>query len=629
MALPTRPTFIRYIVLGLTTAVAVLLYLDRFCLGYVAPYIRENLGLTNREIAFVLDAFFYTYAFGQIPCGWLSDRFGARLMLSFYLAVWSSLTGLMGLAQGMAVLVAFRLGCGLFEAGAYPSCAGIIRRWIPYQRRGLASGVVSIGGRIGGTVVPTLTAYLMVAFVPASAPSTFAPRDILDARGLAPLGVQPFADPAGPTLADVLEPRIRGVLSAQARQIIDPIAADVAAQIEIMAAATPDVGRRRLYRKLLERHPVALPTEQAAVVAEALNRLLEWPELITREEVQRFRHKLEAEAVRLSEADGTPSADQLARRNRLVLEAAFPAALRKIYGEGWRPVLLIYGSTGVMLALVFWLLVRDTPARHPFANPAEVQLIQQSEPATVATLTPVSGSALWKGILTSRSLWLSAAVQFGTNFSWVFVPNLFPLYLQQAHQVPELERGWMVSLPFAVSLPMLIVGGWWTDRMTRRVGARWGRALPMALTRFAAAAGFLACVWLEAPWPITVALCFAALVSDMGLPAVWAYCLDVGGRNVGLVLGWGNMWGNLGAALSATTLVFIQESVQGPAGWRVAFATCGTVFLAIGVACFGIDATQPIVSTPENGPADENAAKNACTLPEDKNSVGDSRNRPV
>jgi len=112
----------------------------------VLPYIRENEGLSESEARFLVSAFFYTYAFGQIPCGWLSDRFGTRLTLAIYLAIWSALTGLMGLAEGFVMLVAFRFGCGLFEAGAYPACAGLIRHWVPYEKRGLASGVVSIGG---------------------------------------------------------------------------------------------------------------------------------------------------------------------------------------------------------------------------------------------------------------------------------------------------------------------------------------------------------------------------------------------------------------------------------------------------------------------------------------------------
>src|ERR1019366_10349354 len=97
-------------------------------------------------------AFSLTYAIGQIPGGWLSDRFGPRLTLALYLAIWSALTGLMGFVHGFLLLVLFRLGCGLFEAGAYPACAGLIRRWIPFEKRGLARGIASIGGRLGGTI---------------------------------------------------------------------------------------------------------------------------------------------------------------------------------------------------------------------------------------------------------------------------------------------------------------------------------------------------------------------------------------------------------------------------------------------------------------------------------------------
>ena len=55
----------------------------------------------------------------------------------------------MGLARGFLDLYLCRLACGLFESGAYPACAGMIRRWIPAEKRGMASGIVSLGGPAG------------------------------------------------------------------------------------------------------------------------------------------------------------------------------------------------------------------------------------------------------------------------------------------------------------------------------------------------------------------------------------------------------------------------------------------------------------------------------------------------
>jgi nitrate/nitrite transporter NarK len=83
-----------------------------------------------------------------------------------------------------------------------------------------------------------------------------------------------------------------------------------------------------------------------------------------------------------------------------------------------------------------------------------------------------------------------------------------------------------------------------------------------------------------------------AFATDLGVAAVWAFCQDVGGRHVGSVLGWGNMWGNLGAAISPPLL---NQMIGKDGSWDLAFAVCAFSFLVSGIAALGIDATQPIV----------------------------------
>src|SRR3954453_1590256 len=131
--------------------------------------------------------------------------------------------------------------------------------------------------------------------------------------------------------------------------------------------------------------------------------------------------------------------------------------------------------------------------------------------------------------------------------------------------------------------------------MTRRVGPRLGRAVPILLTRLVVAGGFLAAGYLYGPWAVVLAMCLVSLANDLGLPAIWAFSIDVGRRDVGLVLGWSNMFGNLGAGLSPIALGWIQRQYPGSEGWNVVFFTCAAVFAVIGVAAFWIDATDPVV----------------------------------
>ena len=97
-----RPTKIRYGVMVLVTFVAILLYLDRYCLSTADRDIKDELKLTESQMANVLGSFFLTYAVCQIPFGLLSDRYGPRKMLTFYMLIWSALTGCIGLARGQA-----------------------------------------------------------------------------------------------------------------------------------------------------------------------------------------------------------------------------------------------------------------------------------------------------------------------------------------------------------------------------------------------------------------------------------------------------------------------------------------------------------------------------------------------
>ena len=164
MSATAAPTNVRHQIIAVSMLMAFILYLDRICLAEIvkSASFKTDLPLSKEEIGRILGAFFFSYALFQVPTGWASDRFGARKMLTAYIVLWSLFTGLTGFMSSFAGLLAMRLLCGAAEAGAYPTSGAIIRRWIPLQSRAKSSAMVAFGGRIGGTLAPFLTAWMVV-----------------------------------------------------------------------------------------------------------------------------------------------------------------------------------------------------------------------------------------------------------------------------------------------------------------------------------------------------------------------------------------------------------------------------------------------------------------------------------
>jgi sugar phosphate permease len=547
----SRPTHVRYLIVLLTTAAAFILYLDRFCLSIIERFVKEDLQLSDDQIALLLSAFFWSYALAQVPSGWFSDRWGARRMLTLYIVLWSLATGLMGLTASFLVLLALRLGCGLAQAGAYPTSAGLLSNWVPLTRRGLASSVVAVGGRAGGVAAQVMTLPIMVALVPLATSSLLGPGDVENEAGLVKALSQ-----------------------------------------------TGDSPPARLAARIRELWPTPGGPSAGNLQAD-LNTVLRRPELFQPGDLKDWSFPQQGKQL-AARPVAERTASETERLNRLLLEAAYPKEVRKLYGLGWRPVVIAYGWAGIAIAFLFWLGFRDRPRAYRLCNAAEVALIEQGRSAGALDATQPLPSFPLRGLLTNFSFLMNCAAQFFTNFGWVLLLTWLPRYLDDVHHVPVEERGLMAGIPVFVGIAGMLMGGWLTDRTTLAFGLRWGRSAVLAGSRFVAMAAFLACLVISTPWGITAALALVAFFTDLGTPSMWAYAQDVGGRHVASVLGWGNMWGNIGAALSPIVL----NRVVAQWGWDVAFCCCAGAFLLSGLTSLGVDARSKVASEDEaNGVA--------------------------
>ena len=261
--------------------------------------------------------------------------------------------------------------------------------------------------------------------------------------------------------------------------------------------------------------------------------------------------------------------------------------------DGWRRPFLIYGLFGMVGSVVFWFWYRDRPELHHAVNQGEIDLINgKGVVADVSKPTFPNLLVLAK----SGSLWLASLVQFLSNFAWVFLITLLPGYLEEVFQTPLKTRAFYQSFPLYFGIIGMFFGGWVTDRCFRLMGPKWGRALPMAASRIIVGISYLICMFLGDPLLVTLVMCVVAMATDMGNPAFWAFCQDVGGKYVGSVVGWGNMWGNIGAALAPEIFILVKEMYPNDPmmGWNAVFLLCAIVQVVGAVAAMGINATHPI-----------------------------------
>src|SRR5215471_1318587 len=109
----TRRTSVRWRIFLLILLIVAINYVDRASLSVAMPAIGAEFGIDAASQGIILSSFFWTYAFMQIPGGWLADKYGPRLIIAGAAILWGAFQALTALATGSAGLLLARLCLGL------------------------------------------------------------------------------------------------------------------------------------------------------------------------------------------------------------------------------------------------------------------------------------------------------------------------------------------------------------------------------------------------------------------------------------------------------------------------------------------------------------------------------------
>src|SRR6201996_6271026 len=149
MQIPLEPTRHRYVVMLMIFVCVVITFLDRSNISITAPLMRKELGLSTVQMGWILSAFGWTYAFGQMPGGFLVDRIRPRVFYPLVLILWSVATLCLGLVGSFVALFAIRLLIGALEAPSYSINNQVVTSWFPDRERAGAIGFYTSAQFIG------------------------------------------------------------------------------------------------------------------------------------------------------------------------------------------------------------------------------------------------------------------------------------------------------------------------------------------------------------------------------------------------------------------------------------------------------------------------------------------------
>lgn len=142
-----KATRVRYLILLLLFVITTINYADRAILSIVGSSMQDELGINAVQMGFLFSAFAWAYVIGQIPGGWLLDRFGTKNVYAWSIFLWSVFTllqatvGWYNLTISVIILFVLRFLVGLAESPSFPGNSRIAAAWFPSAERGTAAGI--------------------------------------------------------------------------------------------------------------------------------------------------------------------------------------------------------------------------------------------------------------------------------------------------------------------------------------------------------------------------------------------------------------------------------------------------------------------------------------------------------
>lgn len=243
----------------------------------------------------------------------------------------------------------------------------------------------------------------------------------------------------------------------------------------------------------------------------------------------------------------------------------------------WHWVFFTFSVPGILLALLWFLLVRSKPEESKFVSESELKYIRQSDRDS-ANLAQASSNIVehhkfaWldklirvkkvvplangKAVFTSKNVWCDCLAYFMMVSILYGILTWIPSYLVNEKGFSFMKMGFIAAMPCIGGFIGAIAGGWISDKV-------FGRRRKPTMLFTALTTGIMMLIMLNIPenqYAVAIGLFMVGLVLNIGWPSFTAYAMGVADRNTyPIAISLINSGGNLGGFVSPMLAGFLLD----------------------------------------------------------------------
>jgi ACS family glucarate transporter-like MFS transporter len=240
---------------------------------------------------------------------------------------------------------------------------------------------------------------------------------------------------------------------------------------------------------------------------------------------------------------------------------------------GWRASFWICAVIGLFAGLIWFIWAKDDPAQHSSVSASELEFIRQGISAGKSNATDQPLIA-WSAILKSRDVWGITLSYFSFGYvAWIFF-SWFYIYLAQVRNLNLKASAIYAMLPFLAMAACCPLGGFISDRLTAKFGARVGRCYLAAVVILVAGVFLVMGSEVHGARLASVVLAGGAGALYLAQSSFWSVTAGLAGSSSGSVSGFMNMGAQIGGMVTASLTPFIASRFGWTASFMVAAALC-------------------------------------------------------